>query len=1130
MTLTDLKRPILVLSLVFATQITFAQGKQGNIWYFGDFAGLDFNVNPPVPLIDGQMSTHEGCASISDENGQLLFYTDGIRVWNADHEQMPNGFGMTGDSSSSQSGVIVPKPGDSNIYYIFTVAARVGRLDYSIVDMQLNGGLGDVISKNIPLLTLSTEKISAALHQNKKDIWVLGHEYFSDKFYAWLVTDQGVSTSPVISGSGSVHTGAGSEVIGYLKFDPNNSKVAVAGYRNLDFVEVFDFDNQTGRLTFESKYTGFDPRGPYGIEFSPNGELLYISERLGSTSLYQVKVGTPSGPISTAGIKLFTDDDFGALQLAPNGKIYMARDFREYLGVIHNPNQEGQGANFQLDGIHLGGQFSGIGLPTFIQSFFKPIDFQTTLLCLNDQTEFNILSSQIDEIDSVIWDFGDPASGLFNRSEELSPKHIFTNPGNYQVSLTAYFDTLAFDQSQLITIQPLPEINLGRDTILVQNQNLPISLPDSLSYSWLDGLVQPDRTITSPGWYWATATNANSCMNLDSMAVFNISYSDTCLLNNTLFTVSAGNIDLDSVAWDFGDNLTASTIDHHETAHTFASAGAYNVSVTLYYKEKSIQSIFPITISRLPDTALPKEIVLVQDEKRTLNVTSGLDVRWDDNSTQTSRTFNSPGWHWVDASNANSCSVRDSLAVFSLSYADTCFSSTTHIQLEAGNIQVDSVKWNFGNSSTGNNNLGTGQAVTHEFSQNGDFTVSADIYYEGKTIQADFSLQIAALPDFDLGPDQTLFYEETLTLSAAGSGSAYLWQDGSTDGTFLVEDPGWYWVEVTNAAGCQRRDSVEINYDQIIDVGLPADTILCLGERLSLDVSLADAGYLWQDGSTSAQFEVTTEGIYWVEITNAFGNRTQRDSIEVSYYEFGELEVEAQVVICEAQTVTLTASGGQGQERYRWYDGNMQLITENSGTLVTPQLSATTDYFVTLTNSICETEPLRISVIYDQVTARIEPSDTIVTIGDPIQLDGYGGTYYSWSPPLWLDRTDQPTVIAHPENDLEYLLTVYGTYGCKAVDSVDIYVEKAIYIPNAISPNGDGKNDTWEIINLDRFPNNTIQIFNRWGTPVYRFHQYHNQWDGTINGEDLPGNTFTYLIDFGDPDMSPRRGTVKIVR
>ena len=106
------------LFIFFPFLQSYSQG-EANFWYFGENAGIDFNSGNPVP-ISGQLSTNEGCSSFSDKTGKLLFYSDGITVWDKNGNAMPNGRNLFGDPSSSQSAIIVPHPGNGNLYYLFT--------------------------------------------------------------------------------------------------------------------------------------------------------------------------------------------------------------------------------------------------------------------------------------------------------------------------------------------------------------------------------------------------------------------------------------------------------------------------------------------------------------------------------------------------------------------------------------------------------------------------------------------------------------------------------------------------------------------------------------------------------------------------------------------------------------------------------------------------------------------------------------------------------------------------------------------------------------------------------------------------------------------------------------------------
>ena len=206
------------LLIAFASHFT-CEAQQANYWYFGDKAGLNFNNTPPTALTNSQMSTTEGCASVSDSTGNLLFYTDGKTVWNRNHIPMLNGTGLMGHESSTHSAIVIPKPGSNTIYYLFTADAdeNLGAAGYrySEIDITLNGGLGNVTAvKNILLYAPSSEKLTAASHANGIDIWVITKDLNNHTYRSYKVTCSGVDNNPVlstvapISGSTSGYIGA----------------------------------------------------------------------------------------------------------------------------------------------------------------------------------------------------------------------------------------------------------------------------------------------------------------------------------------------------------------------------------------------------------------------------------------------------------------------------------------------------------------------------------------------------------------------------------------------------------------------------------------------------------------------------------------------------------------------------------------------------------------------------------------------------------------------------------------------------------------------------------------------------------------------------------------------------------
>ncbi|MCX7549965.1 T9SS type B sorting domain-containing protein [Xanthomarina sp. F2636L] len=384
---------LLFYIFLLSSFVVFSQEEASN-WYFGENAGIQFALDGSVTVLnDGQLDTVEGCSSISDENGNLLFYTDGTTVYNSLHNVMSNGYGLLGDSSSSQSAIVVPKPNDPDIYYIFTVGSNqtLTGLKYSVVDMTRDGGFGQIVQKNINLLNQSSEKVTAVLKDcQSQAIWVISLSNPTgsstsplNTFHAFEVTTAGVNTTAVTSTFTDVSM---TDLRGYLKLSPSGEKLACANVRPNELY-LFDFDTDTGvlsnnlRLNINSPYNK-----PYGIEFSPNSELLYVSS---SNDLFGPGDNNPANHFSVITQFDLTNPDIvgsqqvidqqnsyrSALQLGPNGKIYRSMSATydrglPYLSVINNPNEIGPACNYQNNAIDLGTNNSTQGLPPFISSFF----------------------------------------------------------------------------------------------------------------------------------------------------------------------------------------------------------------------------------------------------------------------------------------------------------------------------------------------------------------------------------------------------------------------------------------------------------------------------------------------------------------------------------------------------------------------------------------------------------------------------------------------------------------------------------------------------------------------------------------------------------------------------------------
>lgn len=360
-----MKRLFLALLPLLLSCAASAQ-RPTDIWYFGQQAGLSFpDGSTPKPLSDGKMSTFEGSAVATTAKGELLFYTNGETVWNRQHRVMPNGTKLMGSGSSTQSALIVPDPGSGNIFYVFTVAPQgtANGLRYSIVDMTRDDGLGDLPRVNLLLIQPVAEKLAAVRHANGRDTWIVAHRWNSNAFVSYLVTAEGVSAKPLLSNVGSMNAGPGRNAIGALKFSPDGRTLAAALWRETNKFEVYDFDRSTGKVSNARGFAGYAEA--YGVEFSPDGSKLYGTCNGvggGETQIWQFDLKTKKPLL----VGKSANRKIGALQLAPDGRIYVAREDNPNLGVIQAPNALGKDCQYVDEGFKLGGRRSKLGLPAFV--------------------------------------------------------------------------------------------------------------------------------------------------------------------------------------------------------------------------------------------------------------------------------------------------------------------------------------------------------------------------------------------------------------------------------------------------------------------------------------------------------------------------------------------------------------------------------------------------------------------------------------------------------------------------------------------------------------------------------------------------------------------------------------------
>ncbi|WP_298900785.1 T9SS type B sorting domain-containing protein [uncultured Psychroserpens sp.] len=605
-------KKVVPLIFVLFSSLVCSQN-EANIWYFGKYAGLDFNNGSPVILSNSQMNAREGSAVMSDFEGNLLFYTDGITVWNRAHDIMFNGEGLKGGLSSFQSAIIVPNPQDTNIYYIFTIdhETEPNGLQYSEVNMTLDDGLGGVTSaKNIFLHSPTPEMITATKSSTSNEYWIVSHKWDANEFISYNVSAAGVNHTAVIS-PGGANIGANDHsnaFQGSMKISPDGTKLAIGSVHLA--LQLFDFDASTGAV---SNPITLDSDDIYsGVEFSPNSKVLYS---VANSFIYQYNLqAQPTSGIISSKFQLNTDQFmyFGA-QLAPDGKIYIANRDSPYLSVIEYPNNLGGiGANFISDHLYLNGAICKEGLPNFVPTFFLDrIRFDPA--CFGSSTQFSLTNNRA--FDTIIWNFDDPASGANNISTDVTPSHVFSAPGTYEVSVNLINGTQTLSLYQTVIIYDTPVAHHAEDLYVCYGQDIDLSIqntsilngqsPTATTLTYHLSQIEADNNTNPIGTSFVNTSNPQIiyarleltgfpyCYDTTSFQVNEVGDFSSLSMADTWYLCEDGSVEIiaddgyDSYLWSTGEISSSIIVD---------APGNYTVTVSNNYGDVICNTMKTVTV------------------------------------------------------------------------------------------------------------------------------------------------------------------------------------------------------------------------------------------------------------------------------------------------------------------------------------------------------------------------------------------------------------------------------------------------------------------------------------------------------------------------------------------------------
>jgi len=453
---------IIVHFVLISTSIGQNDLRNAN-WAMSNQAGLNFNFTSPQPFSSSIGIENTSSASVSDTDGNLLFYTNGLTVWNSDNSVMTGGTGLIGGFGDvSQNIVIVPNPNDSNKYYIFSISggqiiAGLPRHGLRYSEVTMSNGFGSVSSPNTPLEdefgTLIDDnyvnnygKITTASHSNGIDYWLIAE--IGTRVFSYLIDDEGVnfalaSNSPILTLPGTTYMEGLSEEIcsgnGPMKISPDNSRILIGYAGTYDIANNFDggrlmvglFNDGTGAVTDFidiQRDVSIGARILTGAEFSPNGNTIH--------QLYEGFIISNTIILNIANLLEITDTsiletsiDVRNLQRAIDGRIYFESfDITQptpfFISFIGNPNAEPFDVQFNVLNAN-SASFIG-SIPTWVQN----------QNCLRTLTTSSLISNSLN-LDRENWIV---SSNIINSLVSGTPTRVIYHAGEY-IELNPGFET-----------------------------------------------------------------------------------------------------------------------------------------------------------------------------------------------------------------------------------------------------------------------------------------------------------------------------------------------------------------------------------------------------------------------------------------------------------------------------------------------------------------------------------------------------------------------------------------------------------------------------------------------------------------------------------------------------------------
>lgn len=680
--------------------------------------------------------------------------------------------------------------------------------------------------------------------------------------------------------------------------------------------------------------------------------------------------------------------------------------------------------------------------------------------------------------------------------------------GTYTVTVTDAAGCTGIS-SQAVTALPLPIAAISGVTAICQgaNANL-VANPSGMTYLWSNGANTPTIQPSVAGTYTLTVTDNNGCSNTVSQAV-TVNSNPAPAISGTLqvcdgstSTLSAG---VGFAAYSWSNGSTTSNI-------LVQTSGTYTVTVSdANGCSGSTSAVFTVLPFSPPSIVAPTGFCSGSNASLTANPGYAFYL-WSNGNSNSSQTIASGGTYTVTVTAANGCSGNTSVSITQHPLPVPVLAPTYDIC--SGNTQLLSPGsftayiWSDGSSSA---NLSV--------STTGNYTVTVTDG-NGCTAGASTAVTSHPLPQPQISGDNTLCQGETTILNAGAGYTLYQWSNGDTNPVITTSTAGSYQVTVSDAYGCSGTASFSVQVFPLPLASITGDPDICAGETATLTTPAGQGTYLWSDGSNSNSISSGNGGQYTVTLTSPDGC-TAASSFMLSVHPVPVASYTAvQDIRCDEIWVKFNnTSVCEPGSAFTWQFGDGSGSSDTSPNHI---YTDSGDYQTTLV----VISPYGCTDSTGQVITltRIPPpealfaqSHRIVSIFDAevsFTNQSLNATRYRWSfDDGESSDAESPTHLFDKIGTQKVILTAFN--GANCFDEYISYVEVApFFVPNAFSPNDDGKNDVF----FDGTPaikvrSYRMDVFNRWGENVYTTDSYLRPWDGLdYNGKPSPEGLYVYRI------------------